>query len=202
MNSEELYEMCCRGSEEGWKEAARYVYRIISNKCWQLQHEDKEQLMNDTLLYFLNAGLEKVHNPKAFKNLLRTKAMHVVVDNHRKTKSHPPISDPPRENDHDDDSSVGGVHIHHSPPESERILFSKQALKICSSIIKSLKQECKEILPQYFRYKALGHGVGQLAQDMKKPLGSIASSVHRCLKKLYEHPQIILLKAEMYSQEI
>ncbi len=197
MSSEELYELCCRGSEEGWKEAARYVYGIVSCKSWRLPDDEKQALMNETLLYFLEYGLENIENPAAFKGLLRMKAISNVIDNHRKTARYIPVADPP---DHDDDDCGGGEYILPIKPNCERTLINRQALEICTSIIASLKQECREILPQYFRYKALGNGVGQLAKDLKKPLGSIASAVHRCLKKLYANPQIIQLRVEIYGQ--
>jgi RNA polymerase sigma factor (sigma-70 family) len=192
--STDLYDECVKGSAEAWNEAAGFVYGILYRNCWRLSKEEIQDLVNETLLYFLSRGLEEIVQPGAFKGLLRLKAKSLAIDYHRKTAAMK-IQDPPHGNEENDIS-----HDEHFPPSrdnSEMKIFTNQALNICAFIITSLKNECREILPLYFKYKVTGDGVSQLAEDLNKPLGSIATSVHRCLKKLYSHPQIIMLKEEI-----
>lgn len=192
-SSEDLYEDCLRGDSNAWDAAARYVGGILSRSCWDLCEEERNDLVNETLLYFLSRGLGEIEEPRAFRKLLKLKAKCLALDHRRRTAGITFV-DPPRAGEDDD-----APPIEYFPPsrdESEQKIFTNQALKICSLIIDSLKKECREILPLYFRYKVVGDGVGRLAEDQGKPLGSIAVSVHRCLKKLYSHPQIVMLKEE------
>jgi len=193
-SSEELYEGCLKGSSESWNEAAQYVNAILCSSCWSHSEEDRNDLVNETLLYFLSRGLKEIDSPRAFKMLLRLKAKSLAIDRLRKS-SGLPILQPV--NSGEDDDPVTDDPFPPCHDNSEQRIFTRQALKICSAIVGSLKKECQEILPMYFKYKVGGEGVGQLAEDLGRPLNSLATTVHRCLKKLYSHPQIVRLREDM-----
>jgi DNA-directed RNA polymerase specialized sigma24 family protein len=193
-SSEELYDGCLGGSTDAWNEAGKYVYSILYGFCNQLSEDDRNDIVNDTLMYFLSRGLKEIDNPKAFKKLLKLKAKGLAIDRLRKDAGIK-IQDPPQ--DYGEDDSPLSEYFPPSWDNSEQKIFTNQALKICSFIVDSLKKECREILPLYFKYKVGGEGIGQLAEDLMKPLSFVATSVHRCLKKLYTHPQIIKLREDI-----
>lgn len=190
IDSERLYQLCAADIRMGWEEASRYVYGIISWKGWSLSRADKEDLVQETLLYFISGGLKRVKDPKAFKKLLSLKALGNIIDSRRKSGGRVY-----------NEKSPPGPQIPSNTPDPFEIIFSNQAISICHEIIASMKDDrCKEILPQYFRYKAIGESIGRIARDMKKPVGTIASLIHRCLKLLYRHPQMVHLKAVLQDQ--
>lgn len=199
MDSERLYQLCIAGSRRGWQEASRYVYGMISWKGWSLSPSEKEDLTQETLLYFISGGLQQIKEPKAFKKLLSLKALGNIIDLRRTThnRTYLPV-EPPRNHDHE---GPPGPQIPSNTHDAADIIFSNQAVSICCEIIASMKDHrCREILPPYFKYKAIGESIARIAREMKKPLGTIASIIHRCLKLLYKHPQMVHLKALMQDQ--
>jgi DNA-directed RNA polymerase specialized sigma24 family protein len=193
-SSEELFEQCFIGNEEAWLAASQYVQSIVLRDCWQMGERDRNEIVNETLLYYLSRGLDQIKHPRAFRMLLKLKAKALAIDRRRKDALMN-IQEPHYEDDNE--SSSLAEYFPPSYPDCERNIFNREALQICKTIIDSLKKECRELLPLYFSYKVLGHGVGKLAEDQEKPLGTIAASVHRCLKKLYLNPQIVMLKQEV-----
>lgn len=198
MDSERLYQLCVAGTRRGWEEASRYVYRIISWKGWSLNPSEKENLTQETLLYFISGGLEQVKEPKAFKKLLSLKALGNVIDLKRKTPIRTVPVEPTNGPDDEDPPTPG---IPYNTPDPADSIFSNQAVSICHDIIASMKDDrCREILPRYFEYKAIGENIGRIAREMKKPVGTIASIIHRCLKLLQKHPRIRQLRELVFHQ--
>ncbi len=193
MDSERLYDMCVKGMRKGWEEASHYVYGVVSWRGWSLNQEEKEDVVQNTLLYFLSGGLEKVEKPKAFKHLLKLKALGNILD---RTRRHPPTINTHSTMNKGNDPMFPPIPA--GPDNPHGNIFWNQAITICREVIASMEDKrCREILPIYFRYKAIGESIGRIARDLEKPLGTIASWIHRCLKLLYSHPRIIQLKEEL-----
>ncbi|MBU1626608.1 hypothetical protein KKB18_04490 [bacterium] len=199
VESERLYKMCLTGDQKGWKEVNRYVYGIMCWKKWNLSFSEREDLTQDTLLYFISeSGLKKVQKPKAFKTLLLMKAKCKIIDFYRQTQVRitDSISSPFNEND---DYSLENV-LQAKTEDPDESIFRKQILSLCMEIFSSLKKkECAKILPIYFAYKANGQGSPQLAKEMKKPVGTIAAKINRCIVLLNKHAKYNELK-ELYYQ--
>ncbi|MFH1675350.1 MAG: sigma-70 family RNA polymerase sigma factor [Pseudomonadota bacterium] len=194
MESEHLYHLCSSGSKKGWEEAGRYVRSVISWKEWGLSRPEKEDLVQETLLYFISGGLEKVKEPKAFKSLLRLKTFGNIIDARRKSRGMTPVPIGPLGNE--DEEGIPGIEVSDPTPDSATMIFSKQARAIFLEIMATISDDkCKPLLDKYFKYKLIGEKIGRIAKELKKPVGTVAAMIHRCLKPVYRHPKIIQLKA-------
>ena len=140
-----------------------------------------------------------MEKPEAFKHILKLKATGNILD---MTRKHPPSIgvDSTKSQDKDSrDPILPFISPNNGNPGDN--IFWNQAIRICREVIASMEdKKCREILPIYFRYKIIGESIGRIARDLEKPLGTIASWIHRCLKLLYYHPRIIQLKEELLGQ--
>jgi len=123
--------------------------------------------------FLLDGGLKKVKKPNAFKNFIKRMAAN-------REKKVPIFRADPR--------------------DTEAQIFNRQTLLLCEQILASLKSECQEILSIYFRYKALGGKIKDIAKGLKRPQGTVSSLIHRCLKLLNTHPKMRALKKEVLGE--
>lgn len=197
MNSDELYYLCCNGNEKAWEYLYRYVYQIARYRDWRLGEEEVKDIAQDAMRFLLDGGLKKVKEPKAFKNFIKRMTANRIIDYLRKKKSGRLVPiEGSSENGKGEKTSIPIS----DPSDFEKQVFTSQVFSICEQILASLKSECQEILSIYFRYKALGRRIKDIAKSLKQPQGTVSSLIHRCLKLLNTHPKMRALRKEVLRE--
>lgn len=120
-----------------------------------------------------------------------------IIDYLRKKKSERLV---PIEGLTEDDEEKKVPIFRADPRDTEAQIFNRQTFLLCEQILASLKSECQEILSIYFRYKALGGKIKDIAESLKRLQGTVSSLIHRCLKLLNIHPKMRTLKKEVLGE--
>ena len=184
MTSEELHRRCRERDAEAWTYAYNYVLAYLRKTI--RSNKEIYDIAHDTILYFLEGGVDRVENPKAFEKLLRLKARGLFIDRRRYEKAHPGES---LEREDEEGRSTGqnpDIEPVESDPESA--LFLEKATAILKTCLDAMCDECAELLKRYFRARFMGEKIKDLAMEMGKPASTLRVMIHRAYKKLLEQP--------------
>ena len=189
MTSDELYSRCIQNDEEAWAYAYNYVCAFLKKTTGKYQ--DIEDLVHDTLHYFLDGGLEKLEKPHAFKKWLKMKSKGLFIDRYRYKTAH--RHEPLEFEDNKSHSRKENPAIEPADPEVEDALFLKKAIPILQETLKAIGEECRNILERYFRGRFMGDKTKDMAEDLDLLGNTFRVKVHRCLKKLFRRPEYTAL---------
>ncbi|OGL43026.1 MAG: hypothetical protein A2042_07405 [Candidatus Schekmanbacteria bacterium GWA2_38_11] len=188
VSDSDLFEMCLRGDEGAWKYVYNFILNIARLKGRNLKQEP-DDIAQMVVTSLIEGGLKKVKEKESFRGFLRKITVNKIID-----ISRTPIET--RENSIDEPvESEEGTKMEQSltstdcSPEDE--LINKNTMEIIRFVLNDLKEECKKILKEYFRYK-LGYyeSYQELGKILKKPIGTISVQVKRCMEKFNENKKI------------
>jgi len=189
MTSEKLYQLCLENDETAWTCAYNYVHGFLKQKG--VPGKDMEDILHDTLVYFIDGGLKKIKHAGAFKKWLRLKAMAFLIDRHRfqAYRRHEPL-----ETESEEGRSIGeNPAIPHVQPNADDVFFLKSALPVVSKALKAIGNECEILLKRYFKARFLGEKLKDVAREMGIQYNTFRTKVRRCHKKLMRQPEYIAL---------
>jgi DNA-directed RNA polymerase specialized sigma24 family protein len=182
--SEELFKACLVNDPRAWTFAYSYVIAYVRKKF--PFHPETLELAHDTILYFMDGGIEAIDRPRAFKMWLRLKAEGLYIDRRRFEASHP--HEPIEIGNDGGNTSRPNPAIEPDRSTPDNAIFLEKALKVVRMALNSLSQECRELLEKYFRSRYLGHKTKDLALEMGSGENALRTKIHRCHKKLMQHP--------------
>jgi len=182
--SEELFKACLENDPQAWTFAYNYVIAYVKKKFPFLP--ESLDLAHDTILYFMEGGMEPIDHPRAFKKWLRLKAEGLFIDRKRFELSHP--KEPLEIRNANEETFRLNPSIKPDQSTPDNILFLEKALKVVRMALNSLSQECRELLEKYFTSRYLGHKTKDLALEMGSGESALRTKIHRCHKKLMQHP--------------
>jgi RNA polymerase sigma factor (sigma-70 family) len=182
MTSEELFKGCRENGEEAWTYAYNYLISFLQKKF--PSDPRIKDLAHDTVLYFMDRGVQEVQNPGAFMMLLRLKATGLFIDRWRLEKAH--VFEPLEIEDNEGDVRANpSIPSYRFAPEDA--LSIKQAVLVLQKAIKTLSQKCRETLRRYFSARVKGQKVKELAQEMGLEYNALRTEIHRCHEKLKQN---------------
>jgi len=196
LKSHQLYYLCKAGDLKGWEEASCYIYEILSWKKWQLEWNDKDDLMQDTLIYIANY-LPRVKKPKAFKALIRQKVKWLIIDFKRIQKKERGVTVPLPPPGGGDNENYPGPVIPSPIPGPEDEYFWKQVAKIYKKVISSLEEHCEKLLQVFFNSNSIEKDLEIIAIEQGVLLNTIKSRYYRCRNDFIKNPEIIKLAPEL-----
>lgn len=183
----DLYRRCLQGEESAWSEVYGYAIKVARSTTWSQPEEDVRDAAHDAVANILTMGLDKaVHEPRAFLAIVRVSVRRVLIDRYRKAKPVQSLEDP----------SGSGSEIHRDPngtnnPENKTI--SQETVGMLLDALKKIGEKCRAILTLYIRYKTGDPEISsykQISRMLRRPLGTIGSDIHRCLKELMAQPAL------------
>ena len=193
MTSEELHKLCCEKEGRGWTYAYNYVIWFLRDR-----HVSDQNIMDfthDTILYFMEGGIQLIENPRAFKKWLRLKAWAFFIDSKRRERPREPL-----EVEDEDGKALGqNPAIQGIEPNHDRMLFLERSMKVINACLSTMCDECATLLKKYFRARFLGEKLRALAMDMESTESGLRTKIHRSHKKLKEQPAYRALLEE-YEQ--
>lgn len=187
MEAKELYRRCCEGEEAAWGYVYNYALQVARSGAPNLEGVGPEDVAQEVVMSLVDGGLESVQEPAAFKSFIRRATAHRVIDFHRAAHRRAALSLDAHPPEGDDASRP--AELPDRGPSPEEALILRKHLEVCREIMRSLDARCREVLPAYFRLRALGLKIREIAQQLNRPEGTLSSLVHRCLMKLRRHPR-------------
>lgn len=142
--------------------------------------------VHETILYFLDGGLSRIREPKAFKFWLRAKAECQLIDRKRYAAAHP--AEPFEMEDEKGRWVEQNPGIKAVQPNPDDTLFLHEALYALKVALQSLNSECRELLKKYIRLRFLGRKVKELAANLGLEESTLRTKIHRCYRRLLQHP--------------
>jgi RNA polymerase sigma factor (sigma-70 family) len=169
----EIVARCRDGDETAWNELVdrfqRYIFAILTH-AYRLPRHDAEDVFQEVFSRAFDK-LETLRNDEAIKPWLAQMARRAAVDHFRTSGKEIPVEILPE----------GGV-----DRELERL---DEALAV-QQALEQLPESCQEIIDRFFArdesYRTIGESLGI-------PPGTIASRISRCLSKLREHLEDLVM---------
>lgn len=189
MTSEELLQECRAMHEAGWAHAAAYVRRHLARAF--PGHRSCDDIAQQTLLYFLDGGLERVERPQAFMRLLRLKARALMLDHIRSERLRRTESLEIRTDGDTGSRDNPGLPVR--TPEAETRLFLGDVLRLLASAPFPLDRACAVLLRRFFELKAEGRSAARViaAERGIERFNTVSVQVTRCYKKLLAVPAFV-----------
>ena len=180
MKPESLFHGCANHDEAAWEYAYNYVLNYLEKKFTRPGAVSLQDVAQDVFVYFIDKRIKKVASPRAFKQLLRTKAWQVYFDHWRKNTRHPVSS-----------IEEGIEHnLTDADPGIEKNLIAKEVLSFLLDAIKLLPGDCNRILQYYFEGRLNGDAVKETAKKMDLTSNNFSVKVSRCFQHLRQIPDV------------
>jgi DNA-directed RNA polymerase specialized sigma24 family protein len=185
MNSEDLFTGCKNRDQAAWTYAYNYVVFYLKGK--QTAGKDIEDIAQNTILYFINGGLGIVQNGIAFKCLLRKKAGQCYIDFFRKAyhKNETAMEIQAK----DSGQTFINPGVQHSDIDIESDLFKSQTLVLLDELVNTLDKLCMNTLKKYFKGKAEGWKIKEIAKKEKLNPNTFSARVNRCFNTFKAFPK-------------
>ena len=185
MNSEDLFTGCKNRDQAAWTYAYNYVFFYLKGK--KAAGKDIEDIAQNTVLYFINGGLTTVQNEIAFKYLLRKKAGQWYIDFFRRAYHKNEYALEIQAKDSGQTFINPGAPISDINIESD--LFSSQTLVLLDELMNRLDKLCIDTLKKYFKGKAEGWKVKDIAKKEDVKPNTFSARVNRCFNTFKAFPK-------------
>ena len=187
MDSITLLRKCRIKDEKAWEYAYNYIIFYLQKKS--VSSINIEDIAQDTILYWLNRGIDKtqINNAGAFKKLLKLKANGKTIEYFRKLirKKEDPIIIPKK------NGTEEFINPDIKPYQSNVLkeLYYQQLILIIETSLLQMDKECMRILTRYFKGKYMGDLSKDMAEELGEKPNTFSTKVKRCNEKLLAFPE-------------
>lgn len=187
MKSETLYWECVKNNRNAWTYAYNYAIAVLKKK--QTDPDDIEDIAQMVMLYYIQGGLSRSNEPGRFKYLLARKTGMTRISyylQYYRTREQSWEIVINRENGPE---QVTMQNFDKCENTLEHDLSIHTIAILAKDLLNELDDQCSRILKTYYRGKAVGTRVKELAVLFGIRSNTFSQRVVRCQEKLHANPR-------------
>lgn len=193
MDSEALYRGCVKNNRDAWTYAYNYAIAVLKKK--NTAPEDIQDIAQMVMEYYIKGGLARINEPGLFKYLLARKTILTRVSYYLRAY---------RSREESWECVIFGENGLESFPRQgcdtcentlEHDLSAHMVAAMARDLLNGLDDHCSRILKAYYKSKATGTRIKEIAPHFNMMPNTFTKNVGRCQEKLLQNPGFnVLLK--------